>query len=199
MILCIGAEGGGKTLLLRKLQSDHKASLNSAVQATNTSSSNNSSSAVVNSTVPTTGVNITTLLKLNPDKNKPNLELIIRELGGSMSELWSSYYKGVRRLLYVIDAANMSQLASTTLLLMPLLAHPNTQKMQIALVFNKMDRPLPRDTSELLAVLRYDDLQQYCRQKLLLFEVSAVSGKGLKALARWMWGEPRPKPESLLQ
>lgn len=48
-----------------------------------------------------------------------------------MSELWSSYYRGVRRLLYVVDAANMSQLASATLLLMPLLAHPHTQKAQV--------------------------------------------------------------------
>lgn len=52
-------------------------------------------------------------------------------LGGSMAELWSSYYRGVRKLLYVIDAANTSQLASATLLLMPLLAHPHTQKSQV--------------------------------------------------------------------
>lgn len=49
-----------------------------------------------------------------------------------MSELWSSYYRGVRRLMYVVDAANWSQVASATLLLMPLLAHPHMQKAQVS-------------------------------------------------------------------
>lgn len=191
MLLCVGAEGGGKTLLLHRLLTDHKSALNPSHVSSNATSSNNTTT--INNTVPTTGVNITRLQKHSGDKNKPNPELTVRELGGSMAELWSSYYRGVRRLLYVVDAANVSQLAAATLLLMPLLAHPHTQKAQVALVLTKMDRPLPRDTKEVLAVLRLEDLQQYCRQTIKVFEVSAVSGKGLKALTRWMWGEKTPK------
>ena len=66
---------------------------------------------------------------------------------------------------------------------------------QIAIVLNKVDKPLPRDPKEILGVLRFDDLVHYCRQTIKCFEVSAVSGKGLKALTRWIWGEEKPKVE----
>ncbi|XP_018027471.1 ADP-ribosylation factor-like protein 16 [Hyalella azteca] len=194
MLLCIGPEGSGKTLLLRKLHQDHKNVLNPSKSRSENPSGG---AASAHSTVPTTGVNITTLQRPPPEKHRPNPEIIVRELGGSMAELWSSYYCGVRKLLYVIDAANMSQLASATLLLMPLLAHPRTQKAQVAIVLNKVDRPLPRDTKELLNVLRLSDLKQYCRQQITVLEVSAVTGKGLKALTRWMWGDKTPeKPQA---
>lgn len=64
----------------------------------------------------------------------------------------------------------------------------------MALILNKIDRPLPRDTKELLSVLRYEDLLEYCRQPITVFEVSALSGKGVKPLVRWMWGEEKPPP-----
>ena len=54
-----------------------------------------------------------------------------------MAELWSSYYHGTKKLMYVVDAANMSQLASATLLLIPLLSHPHLRKTQVA-IFRKL-------------------------------------------------------------
>lgn len=79
MLLCVGAEGGGKTLLLHRLLADHKTALNPMHVCSSTTSSN--STATINNTVPTTGVNITRLQKPSGDKNKPNPELTVRELG----------------------------------------------------------------------------------------------------------------------
>ena len=74
MLLCVGAEGGGKTLLLRRLNNEHK-SLLKGVASTDTCT------PLDQYTIPTTGVNITRLLKPPKEKNKPNQELSVRELG----------------------------------------------------------------------------------------------------------------------
>ena len=78
MLLCVGAEGSGKTLLLRRLQTEHKNALRGIATV-------DASSAADNCTVPTSGVNITRLLKPAPDKNRPNPEITVRELGKAFS------------------------------------------------------------------------------------------------------------------
>ncbi|KAF2367077.1 ATPase AAA-type core [Trinorchestia longiramus] len=87
-------------------------------------------------------------------------------------------------------------LNGASLLLLLRDVHCKFKLLQVALVLNKIDRPLPRDTKEVLSVLRLSDLKQYCRQPIAVFEVSAWSGKGLKALTRWVWGDPKPAEKS---
>ena len=77
MLLCVGPEGSGKTLLLCRLQADHKA----ALTATDSTGSSVNTNVPAGHTVPTTGVDIVSLEKLHEDKNKSNLKLTIRELG----------------------------------------------------------------------------------------------------------------------
>lgn len=106
MLLCIGPEGTGKTLLLRRLANLTKPDINLT-------------------TVPTVGMNITTITQ------GPELPPIsIRELGGSMAPIWHSYFGGVPKVMYVIDAVNMTQLGEATLLLMDLLSHPRLRASQ---------------------------------------------------------------------
>lgn len=106
MLLCVGPEGTGKTLLLRRLANLTKTDLNLT-------------------TVPTVGMNIATI------PQGPELPPIsIRELGGSMAPIWHSYFGGVRKVMYVIDAVNLTQLGEATMLFMDMLSHPRMRASQ---------------------------------------------------------------------
>ncbi|KAK8391940.1 hypothetical protein O3P69_017509 [Scylla paramamosain] len=67
-----------------------------------------------------------------------------------------------------------------------LVSHPD---YSVAIVLNKIDGAMSRGTNELLAVMRYDTLQEKVPQKLVTFEVSALAGKGLRPLLKWITGE----------
>ncbi|ROT70911.1 hypothetical protein C7M84_010785 [Penaeus vannamei] len=105
MLLCIGPEGSGKTLLLRRLLNLNKPDISMT-------------------TVPTVGVNIVTL------QVPEMLPINIRELGGSMAPIWHNYYSGVRKVMYVVDVSNLTHLANATLLFMELLANPKLKTAQ---------------------------------------------------------------------
>ncbi|XP_047485123.1 ADP-ribosylation factor-like protein 16 [Penaeus chinensis] len=169
MLLCIGPEGTGKTLLLRRMLNLNKPDISMT-------------------TVPTVGVNIVTL------QVPEMLPINIRELGGSMAPIWHNYYSGVKKLMYVVDVSNLTQLANATLLFMELLANPKLKTTQVAVVMNKTDCVLSRASNELLNAMRFDDLKEYAPQQLTTFEVSALAGKGLRPLLEWVKGtKPKPK------
>lgn len=48
-----------------------------------------------------------------------------------MAPIWHSYFGGVRKVMYVIDAINLTQLGEATLLLMDLLSHPRMRASQV--------------------------------------------------------------------
>ncbi|XP_066939868.1 ADP-ribosylation factor-like protein 16 [Macrobrachium rosenbergii] len=164
MILCVGPEGTGKTLLLRRLLNLTKPDISLT-------------------TVPTVGVNIVSLI----EPEKPPID--IRELGGSMAPIWHSYYGGVRKVMYVIDGVNLTQLGEATLLLMGLLESPKLRGAQVAIVLNKNDSAMSRGANELLNVMRLADLKECVTQTITTFEVSALAGKGLRPLLKWVKGE----------
>jgi len=178
-VLCVGPESAGKTLVVSRLKKEH---------GSNGLSATPGSTELEVCTVATTGANMTRLSR-KPEKDRPAACVCITELGGRMEELWSSYYARSGKILYVIDACNWSNMSDAVLLLMPLLVHPSTYNCKIGLCLNKTDLPLPRDTKEILAVLRFNDLKAHCRQNIKVFEVSAVSGRGFRQLAAWIWEE----------
>lgn len=51
--------------------------------------------------------------------------------GGSMAPIWPSYYSGVKKVIYVVDAVNLTQLGEATILLMDLLSHPKLKTAQV--------------------------------------------------------------------
>lgn len=77
-----------------------------------------------------------------------------------MAPIWPSYYGGARRIMYVVDMANLTQLGEATLLLLQLLAHPNMRAQQVSVdscfsvrvggVCFQKGEPLPDDSSALL-------------------------------------------------
>ena len=109
--ICLGPTGSGKTLLLKRLQNRETVDETSC-------------------TVPTTGTNITTVRFPN-EKMGAIKEFTIRELGGAMAPIWSKYYQGVTRVIYVVDASNLCQIAAAGVLLYTILAEPELQRAKV--------------------------------------------------------------------
>lgn len=110
MALCLGPTGSGKTLLLKKLQNIEN------VDTTATA-------------VPTVGTNIFTI--------KMGTEIYqIRELGGVMSPLWSKYFSGVQKVIYVVDASNLCQISAAGILLYTIIANPLLANAKVRIFVN---------------------------------------------------------------
>ncbi|CAL4220245.1 unnamed protein product, partial [Meganyctiphanes norvegica] len=179
MFLCVGPEDSGKTLLLRQLKNLTKPPIKAGqVQE-----------PMPLSTAHTTGVD---LITLTPKDLYP---IFIRELGGCMFPIWKNYYRGVTKVIYVVNANNLTQVGGATLLLMDLLAHPHLRGVQVAVVFNKTEAPLLRNCNEIMNIMRFDDLKQFASQTIVNFEVSAFAGKGIRPLLKWILPPPPPEPK----
>lgn len=104
-VLCLGPSGSGKTLLLKKLSN-----LNSVDRTT--------------ASVTTVGTNILTV-------NADGYQIFIRELGGIMAPLWSKYFAGVDKVIYVVDASNLCQISAAGVLLYSILADPQLKNSEV--------------------------------------------------------------------
>lgn len=160
MVLCLGPTGSGKTLLLKKLQN-----VNSVDQTT--------------SSVSTVGTNIFTIK--NGDK-----QILIRELGGVMAPLWSKYFVGEDKVIYVVDASNLCQISAAGVLLYTILVNPCLKNAQFLLVLTKMDVSYRQMRNEALLMLQMARLQKEIRQKITILEASAISGEGRDNILEWL-------------
>ncbi|KRT83585.1 ADP ribosylation factor [Oryctes borbonicus] len=104
MCLCLGPTGSGKTSLLRKLQCVN------VVDETTTA-------------VPTVGTNIFHL-------RRGNIHIEIRELGGVMAPIWPKYFGGTNKIMYVVDASNLCQIAAAGVLLYTVLVDPQIKNVK---------------------------------------------------------------------
>ncbi|ENN71379.1 ADP-ribosylation factor-like protein 16 [Dendroctonus ponderosae] len=105
MVLCIGPEGSGKSLLLKKLQSPNY------VDNTTTS-------------VPTVGTNILSL-------RVADKLYTIREVGGTLAPMWPNYFVNVGKVMYVVDASNLCQISAAGVLLYTVLVNPLLRKAKV--------------------------------------------------------------------
>ncbi|XP_023945808.2 ADP-ribosylation factor-like protein 16 [Bicyclus anynana] len=160
-ILCLGPKGSGKTTLLKKLQEAE------GIDYTY-------------SPVPTIGTNIYDIQHLNKAGKKQVLS--IREVGGVMAPLWSNYFEGVEKVIYVVDTSNLCQISATAVLLYTLLAEPKLKKAKFILVLSKMDAAYRQMRNEALLMLQYTRLSNELQNKPILLEVSPLTGTGLDAL-----------------
>lgn len=115
-VLCLGPSGSGKTLLLKKLSN-----LNSVDKTT--------------ASVTTVGTNILTI-------NADGYQIFIRELGGIMAPLWSKYFGGVDKIMYVVDASNLCQISAAGVLFYSILVHPllkNSEVKHFMFIFKTED------------------------------------------------------------
>lgn len=113
MALCLGPTGSGKTLLLKKLQN-----VNS-----------------VDKTTPSVATVGTNLFEIRFDDGS---QVSVRELGGLMAPLWSNYFSGVKKVIYVVDASNLCQISAAGVLLYTILVHPQLRVAKVNFI-NKND------------------------------------------------------------
>ncbi|XP_071447334.1 ADP-ribosylation factor-like protein 16 [Hetaerina americana] len=162
MILCLGPKGSGKTLLLKKLKQDEK------IDATS-------------STVPTVGTHFTTV---QLDNLK---EVTIREIGGAMTPIWKSYFTGVKKIIYVVDASNLCQISAAGVLFYELIADPVLATAKILLVLTKMDVSYRQMRNEALLMMQLARLKrEEFHRDISVIEASGMSGQGIEELRKWL-------------
>ena len=170
-ILVLGAEGTGKTLLLKRIQ-NWIPDVSDDPQAFET----------VPSTVPTIGTNIVTAVF---NRKKFNF----RELGGAMAPIWKNYFNECNAVIFMVDTTNSFQVSASTILFMDVLNSDDlAANLPILLVYNKMDLHSSLTVKELKFVQRVDELQQERSAKLKIVECSLKTGVGLNTVKDWVMG-----------
>nr|XP_012308156.1 ADP-ribosylation factor-like protein 16 [Aotus nancymaae] len=165
MCLLLGATGVGKTLLVKRLQEvtsgDGKGDLGEPPP-----------------TRPTVGTNLTDIVAQR--------KITIRELGGCMGPIWSSYYGNCRSLLFMIDASNPTQLSASCVQLLGLLSAEQLAEASVLILFNKIDLPCYMSTEEMKSLIRLPDIIACAKQDITTAEISARKGIGLAGVLDWL-------------
>ncbi|KAM6403425.1 ADP-ribosylation factor-like protein 16 [Rhynochetos jubatus] len=171
--LLLGAAGGGKSLLARRLR--HLSAEEGPAEL-----------GEPPATLPTVGTNLT-------DLRLPR-RATLRELGGSMGPIWASYYGECGAVLFVVDAANPTQVSSSCVQLLSVLAAEQLAAVPVLVLFNKIDLPCYMSLAEVKALFRLQDIVSCATQPIATLETSACTGTGLPDVLRWLratLGDPR--------
>jgi ADP-ribosylation factor related protein 1 len=119
-LLVLGAEGSGKSLLIRRANeiSENKFKIETSSE----------------STIPTTGVDLMHV-EVNSD-----IACNMREIGSAMSSRWDAYLPDCFGLIYVIDVSDFGSLPSAMVLLHEILSNKEVMSNKpILIAFNKTD------------------------------------------------------------
>ncbi|XP_040438190.1 ADP-ribosylation factor-like protein 16 [Falco naumanni] len=171
--LLLGAAGGGKSLLARRLR---QLSVEEAAAELGEPPA----------TQPTVGTNLT-------DLRLPR-RVTVRELGGCMGPIWPSYYGECSALLFVVDAANPTQVSSSCIQLLSILSAAQLASVPVLVLFNKIDLPCYMSRVEMKSLFRMQDIISWATQPITILETSARDGTGLADVLQWLratLGDPR--------
>uniref|UniRef100_A0A452HRP9 Uncharacterized protein n=2 Tax=Testudinoidea TaxID=8486 RepID=A0A452HRP9_9SAUR len=160
MYLLLGASGVGKTLLVKRLQNiltDSGWCCHLTLQV---------------------GTNLTDLLIQK--------KITIRELGGCMGPIWPSYYGDCSSVLFMIDAANPTQISSSCVQLLSLLSAEQLASASVLILFNKIDLPCYMSLVEMKSLFRIQDIISCANQPITVVETSARDGTGLPDVLQWL-------------
>lgn len=171
-LLVLGPEGVGKTVMLKRLQT-------LTAQQNLAQAQQKQELGEAPSTIPTIGVNLVTV-------THHRKKYTFRELGGAMGPIWNNYFKEATCLVYVIDIANQTQIASACIQLLEVLSSKQTQEMAVLLIFNKIDSPDCMSMSEISTILRLREVLANARQDITVLECSFREGTGLDRILKWL-------------
>nr|KAF6286676.1 ADP ribosylation factor like GTPase 16 [Pipistrellus kuhlii] len=130
------------------------------------------------STRPTVGTNLTDIVA--------HRKITIRELGGCMGPIWSSYYGDCRALLFMVDASNPTQLSASCAQLLGLLSAEPLADAPVLILFNKTDLSCYMTVEEMKSLIRLPDIIACATQTITVADVSARTGTGLAAVLQWL-------------
>ncbi|XP_055509784.1 ADP-ribosylation factor-like protein 16 isoform X2 [Leucoraja erinacea] len=103
-----------------------------------------------------------------------------------MGPIWPSYYADSEAVMFVIDAANPTQISSSCIQLLEVLTAEQLQETPILILFNKVDLPCHMSLVEMKSLFRLDDILACSKQRISVLEVSARTGRGLDQLLKWL-------------
>ncbi|XP_061079761.1 ADP-ribosylation factor-like protein 16 isoform X2 [Conger conger] len=166
MCLLLGATGVGKTLLLKRLQ---KLSLRDGP----------TDLGEPPATLPTVGTNLT-------DLTLRKRKVTVRELGGCMGPIWPSYYTDCSSVIFMVDSANIHQVAASCIQLLSVLSAEPLSSASVLVLFNKTDLPCSMGLMEMKSLFRMDDIIASASQPITALELSARSGQGLLEVLHWL-------------
>uniref|UniRef100_A0A8C5VPN8 ARF like GTPase 16 n=1 Tax=Microcebus murinus TaxID=30608 RepID=A0A8C5VPN8_MICMU len=133
-------------------------------------------------TRPTVGTNLTDIMAQR--------KITIRELGGCMGPIWSSYYGNCRSLLFMMDASNPTQLSVSCVQLLGLLSEEAWLGLGATILtghfFNSSDLPCYMTMEEIKSLIRLPDIIACAKQNITMAEISAWKGTGLAGVLRWL-------------
>ncbi|NXV20351.1 ARL16 protein, partial [Cepphus grylle] len=170
--LLLGAAGGGKSLLARRLRHIRRGGGVPAGEAPPPSRQ--------------VGTNLT-------DLRLPR-RATVRELGGCMGPIWPSYYGECSALMFVVDAANPSQVSNSCVQLLSVLSAAQLTSVPVLVLFNKIDLPCYMSLAEMKSLFRMQDIVSCATQPITMLETSARDGTGLADVLQWLratLGDPR--------
>ncbi|XP_048673389.1 ADP-ribosylation factor-like protein 16 isoform X2 [Caretta caretta] len=113
-------------------------------------------------------------------------KITIRELGGCMGPIWSSYYGDCSSVLFMIDAANPTQISSSCVQLLSLLSAEQLASASVLILFNKIDLPCYMSLVEMKSLFRIHDIISCANQPITVVETSARDGTGLPDVLQWL-------------
>ncbi|KAK1163814.1 ADP-ribosylation factor-like protein 16 isoform X1, partial [Acipenser oxyrinchus oxyrinchus] len=136
-------------------------------------------------TLPTVGTNLTDIVV-------HKIKIIVRELGGCMGPIWPSYYRDCCSVIFMVDAANTTQVSSSCIQLLSVLSAEALETTSVLILFHKYfvlctfsDIPCPMSLVEMKSLFRLDDI--ICaRQPITVLGISARNGQGLQDVQKWL-------------
>ena len=156
-ILFLGAEGSGKTLLIRKIKS----------KILKVSRSDDKR------TLKTVGVNIDSF-----HLNNENL-VKLREVGSSMISRWTSYSDDCHMIVIVIDCSDASSFPSAYILLLEIISHLNSSESKIrkplVIALNKLDLAENSSIIQFKNIIQLDKLITLYNYTIDLYYGSSIS------------------------
>ncbi|NXF89090.1 ARL16 protein, partial [Eubucco bourcierii] len=161
--LLLGAAGGGKTLLARRLRHIRR-----------------------DLGVPGRGRSLCRQVGTNLTDLRLPRKVTVRELGGCMGPIWPSYYDECSALLFVVDAANPTQVSSSCVQLLSVLSAAPLASVPVLVLFNKIDLPCYMSLAEMKSLFRMQDIVSCATQPITMLETSARNGTGLADVLQWL-------------
>ena len=173
--LVLGAEGSGKSLLLRRLKW-----LSQQLHKTKKKLQKFQEVPPAPPTIPTVGTNIETL------EIDAKRKVTVRELGGAMAPIWANSYEDCCSIVFLVDRSNATHLAATTMLLLEVLSADILQTKPFLLVLNKSDLTNIVGVRETSNIMRLDDMKETCSQHIDITEASCFTGDGVQYILDWI-------------
>jgi signal recognition particle receptor subunit beta len=141
-------------------------------------------------TEPTNGVERDEIVRPNVGNDSAGTaSVMLTEIGGSMRASWSSYFKNIAGILFVLDVADPSSLSQALFELASLLANPSLGNSAFALLLHKQDLPGALSRAQLQQSLRLDDLIRNSKRKVTIVETSAAKEIGIEQTLQILRGD----------